>query len=124
MPFLYSFIESQRDIIANDSVYNSRFNYAVSHKQTDSSSVDLLPEQAHQIVKVFHRCIINLLFQNNHIRTSKYTFLTFLPLNLLEQFQRLANFYFLCLFILQVGIALLGSDQCRKIGAFILLADV
>ncbi|XP_059080986.1 phospholipid-transporting ATPase ID-like isoform X7 [Tigriopus californicus] len=59
--------ESQRDIIANDSVYNSRFNYA-----------------------------------NNHIKTSKYTFLTFLPLNLFEQFQRLANFYFICLFILQL----------------------
>ncbi|XP_059080982.1 phospholipid-transporting ATPase ID-like isoform X3 [Tigriopus californicus] len=60
-------LESQRDIIANDSVYNSRFNYA-----------------------------------NNHIKTSKYTFLTFLPLNLFEQFQRLANFYFICLFILQL----------------------
>jgi hypothetical protein len=41
--------------------------------------------------------------QNNHIKTSKYTFLTFLPLNLFEQFQRLANFYFLCLLILQVS---------------------
>ena len=59
--------EQNRDIIANDSVYNSRFNYA-----------------------------------NNRIKTSKYTLLTFLPLNLLEQFQRLANFYFLCLLILQV----------------------
>ena len=43
------------------------------------------------------------LFQNNRIKTSKYTLLTFLPLNLLEQFQRLANFYFLCLLILQVS---------------------
>jgi magnesium-transporting ATPase (P-type) len=40
--------------------------------------------------------------QNNYIKTSKYSFLTFLPLNLLEQFQRLANFYFLCLLILQL----------------------
>ena len=40
--------------------------------------------------------------QNNFIITSKYTLLTFLPLNLLEQFQRLANFYFLCLLLLQL----------------------
>jgi magnesium-transporting ATPase (P-type) len=40
--------------------------------------------------------------QNNYIKTSKYSMLTFLPLNLLEQFQRLANFYFLCLLILQL----------------------
>ncbi|XP_040573208.1 probable phospholipid-transporting ATPase IM isoform X4 [Lepeophtheirus salmonis] len=41
-------------------------------------------------------------YSNNHIKTSKYSFLTFLPLNLFEQFQRLANFYFLCLLILQL----------------------
>eukprot|EP00095_Tigriopus_kingsejongensis_P008981 maker-scaffold570_size134912-snap-gene-0.9 protein:Tk08981 transcript:maker-scaffold570_size134912-snap-gene-0.9-mRNA-1 annotation:"phospholipid-transporting atpase id" len=40
--------------------------------------------------------------KNNNIKTSKYSFLTFLPLNLFEQFQRLANFYFLCLLILQL----------------------
>ncbi|EEB16029.1 ATPase, class I, type 8B, putative [Pediculus humanus corporis] len=39
---------------------------------------------------------------NNYIKTSKYSLLTFLPLNLFEQFQRLANFYFLCLLVLQV----------------------
>ncbi|XP_017301299.1 phospholipid-transporting ATPase ID [Diaphorina citri] len=41
-------------------------------------------------------------YANNYIKTSKYTLLTFLPLNLLEQFQRLANFYFLCLMLLQM----------------------
>jgi hypothetical protein len=50
--------------------------------------------------------IIVFLFQNNHIKTSKYTLFTFLPLNLFEQFQRLANFYFLCLLILQVSASL------------------
>jgi hypothetical protein len=40
--------------------------------------------------------------QSNYIKTSKYSVLTFLPLNLFEQFQRLANFYFLCLLVLQV----------------------
>jgi hypothetical protein len=40
--------------------------------------------------------------QDNYIKTSKYTPITFAPLNLFEQFQRLANFYFLCLLILQL----------------------
>ncbi|CAH0687835.1 unnamed protein product [Spodoptera exigua] len=41
-------------------------------------------------------------YASNFIKTSKYSIITFLPLNLLEQFQRLANFYFLCLLVLQL----------------------
>ncbi|XP_063066420.1 phospholipid-transporting ATPase ID [Engraulis encrasicolus] len=41
-------------------------------------------------------------YATNEIKTSKYNILTFLPLNLLEQLQRLANAYFLCLLCLQV----------------------
>ncbi|KAK2888484.1 phospholipid-transporting ATPase ID [Channa argus] len=41
-------------------------------------------------------------YANNAIRTSKYNIFTFLPLNLFEQFRRLANAYFLFLFILQL----------------------
>lgn len=39
---------------------------------------------------------------NNKVRTSKYTWLTFLPLNLFEQVIRPANFYFCCIAVLQV----------------------
>ncbi|NWY06302.1 AT8B5 ATPase, partial [Nothoprocta ornata] len=39
---------------------------------------------------------------SNSIKTSKYNFFTFLPLNLFEQFQRIANAYFLFLLILQL----------------------
>uniref|UniRef100_A0A4W4F5R7 Phospholipid-transporting ATPase n=1 Tax=Electrophorus electricus TaxID=8005 RepID=A0A4W4F5R7_ELEEL len=41
-------------------------------------------------------------YATNAIKTSKYNVLTFLPLNLFEQFQRIANAYFLCLLVLQV----------------------
>ncbi|XP_037387719.1 phospholipid-transporting ATPase ID [Pygocentrus nattereri] len=41
-------------------------------------------------------------YATNAIKTSKYNLLTFLPLNLFEQFQRIANAYFLCLLVLQV----------------------
>ncbi|XP_070635215.1 phospholipid-transporting ATPase IC isoform X3 [Bos indicus] len=39
--------------------------------------------------------------KNNAIKTYKYNALTFLPMNLFEQFKRAANFYFLVLLILQ-----------------------
>ncbi|XP_037350503.1 phospholipid-transporting ATPase FetA-like isoform X2 [Talpa occidentalis] len=41
-------------------------------------------------------------YPDNSIKTSKYNVLNFLPLNLFEQFQRLANAYFLILLILQL----------------------
>ncbi|XP_060055211.1 phospholipid-transporting ATPase FetA-like isoform X2 [Erinaceus europaeus] len=41
-------------------------------------------------------------YPNNTIKTSKYNILSFLPLNLFEQFQRLANAYFLALLVLQL----------------------
>lgn len=40
-------------------------------------------------------------FPTNFIKTSKYTLLTFLPVNLYEQFRRLANAYFLFVVLLQ-----------------------
>ena len=41
-------------------------------------------------------------FKTNQTHTSKYTLLTFVPLNLFEQFRRVANFYFLCTLALTV----------------------
>uniref|UniRef100_A0A3Q1EXH9 Phospholipid-transporting ATPase n=1 Tax=Acanthochromis polyacanthus TaxID=80966 RepID=A0A3Q1EXH9_9TELE len=41
-------------------------------------------------------------YVDNRIKTSKYNIFTFLPINLFEQFQRVANAYFLVLLILQV----------------------
>lgn len=42
--------------------------------------------------------------QSNCIKTSKYNIVTFLPVNLFEQFQEVANTYFLFLLILQVSV--------------------
>ena len=42
----------------------------------------------------------NAAFANNEVKTTKYTWLTFLPKNLFEQFHRFANLYFLFIVIL------------------------
>uniref|UniRef100_A0A8C3ABI2 Phospholipid-transporting ATPase n=1 Tax=Cyclopterus lumpus TaxID=8103 RepID=A0A8C3ABI2_CYCLU len=51
--------------------------------------------------KVF-LCIKKSRYSGNDIKTYKYNVLTFLPLNLYEQFKRVANLYFLALLILQI----------------------
>ena len=43
------------------------------------------------------------LFVGNQIVTSKYTVVNFLPKNLVDQFSKLANIYFLGMMILQVS---------------------
>jgi phospholipid-transporting ATPase len=41
-------------------------------------------------------------YADNVIKTSKYNIITFLPLNLFEQFRRIANFYFLFILLIQL----------------------
>ncbi|KAF4520666.1 hypothetical protein B566_EDAN006342 [Ephemera danica] len=43
-------------------------------------------------------------YPDNRVITSRYTFITFVPFNLFEQFRRIANFYFLCMVIIQLSI--------------------
>ena len=45
-------------------------------------------------------------FVDNRVISSKYTIWNFIPKNLFEQFSRIANFYFLCIAIIQVSISL------------------
>ncbi|KAH9848849.1 phospholipid-translocating P-type ATPase [Lenzites betulinus] len=48
-----------------------------------------------------HRVKKEHIFSSNQVITSKYTAITFLPRNLLEQFRRIANVFFLAIAILQ-----------------------
>ncbi|BFZ02549.1 hypothetical protein BsWGS_05588 [Bradybaena similaris] len=61
------------------------------------------PPEIERIIRV-NDPVFNAQFQyaNNYISTSKYNIFTFLPKNLFEQFQRLANAYFLGLLVLQL----------------------
>ena len=52
------------------------------------------PKKRHQVRKEHVYC-------SNQVITSKYTVITFLPRNLLEQFRRIANIFFLAIAILQ-----------------------
>ena len=54
-----------------------------------------------RIVKLDQDGIIDRKFPTNKIRTSKYTALTFLPLNLYTQFSKAANCYFLLIAYMQ-----------------------
>ncbi|CAL1528456.1 unnamed protein product [Lymnaea stagnalis] len=60
-------------------------------------------EEIERIIKV-NDPVYNAQFgyANNYISTSKYNIITFIPKNLFEQFQRLANAYFLGLLVLQM----------------------
>ncbi|NWX53104.1 AT8B1 ATPase, partial [Steatornis caripensis] len=54
-----------------------------------------------QFKRTIFLCFKKSKYAGNAIKTYKYNPITFLPLNLLEQFKRAANFYFLVLLILQ-----------------------
>uniref|UniRef100_A0A8C7LZT0 Phospholipid-transporting ATPase n=1 Tax=Oncorhynchus kisutch TaxID=8019 RepID=A0A8C7LZT0_ONCKI len=54
--------------------------------------------------KKYLLCLKKSKYAGNGIKTYKYNALTFIPLNLFEQFKRVANLYFLALLILQVSL--------------------
>ncbi|KAK5981547.1 hypothetical protein GCK32_010306 [Trichostrongylus colubriformis] len=67
-----------------------------------SSSEDVIRGEEERRLRANDR-VFNSQFRyaGNYIKTSKYNLITFIPQNLFEQFQRIANFYFLVLMILQ-----------------------
>ncbi|NWI60780.1 AT8B3 ATPase, partial [Calyptomena viridis] len=54
-----------------------------------------------QFKKKFALCLSKKKYRGNAIKTAKYNLLTFLPLNLYEQFHRMANVYFVFVILLQ-----------------------
>lgn len=71
---------------------NEELNYRTININTDNShTVNFL--------RCFTKTVPN--FRNNKIITSKYNFLTFLPLNLMYQFSKMANCYFLLLVVME-----------------------
>ncbi|NWR88228.1 AT8B3 ATPase, partial [Furnarius figulus] len=54
-----------------------------------------------QSKKKFAFCLSKKKYRGNAIKTAKYNLLTFLPLNLYEQFHRMANVYFVFVILLQ-----------------------
>ncbi|NXA05938.1 AT8B3 ATPase, partial [Sapayoa aenigma] len=54
-----------------------------------------------QFKKKFAFCLSKRKYRGNAIKTAKYNLLTFLPLNLYEQFHRMANVYFVFVILLQ-----------------------
>ncbi|XP_021078007.1 phospholipid-transporting ATPase FetA [Mus pahari] len=70
------------------------------HERRDE---DRRKEEEERILQANNRRFNSLFeYPDNSIKTSKYSFFNFLPTNLFEQFQRLANAYFLILLFLQL----------------------
>ncbi|OQR94359.1 phospholipid-transporting ATPase IB isoform X2 [Achlya hypogyna] len=61
------------------------------------------------------------LFAGNAVRTTKYTVLSFLPLNLLEQFRRLGNVYFLFMSLLQLCATYTPTNRYSTLVPFLLV---
>ncbi|KAI8331238.1 hypothetical protein BC941DRAFT_439399 [Chlamydoabsidia padenii] len=74
----------------------SAFPTASTERRTIYVNMDLPPEELDDYGQPTHS------FLGNKIRTAKYTWYTFLPKNLFEQFRGIANLYFLFLVILQM----------------------
>ena len=65
------------------------------------ASKDKVELQSIKSEKPFNKAL-NSQYKNNKIKTSKYTWLTFLPLNLFNQFHKAANIYFVIICFGQV----------------------
>eukprot|EP01012_Entosiphon_sulcatum_P031609 TRINITY_DN4015_c0_g1_i1.p1 TRINITY_DN4015_c0_g1~~TRINITY_DN4015_c0_g1_i1.p1 ORF type:complete len:1191 (-),score=188.74 TRINITY_DN4015_c0_g1_i1:51-3623(-) len=99
----------ESDAFEHDLSNSSDMNES-NRKDPESSTQtarDVPDEQPQGAIHVHSDKSRNEPFPSNYIRTTKYTLITFLPLNLLEQFRKVSNIYFLCNMIIALmpGIA-------------------
>ncbi|XP_013876978.1 phospholipid-transporting ATPase ID [Austrofundulus limnaeus] len=71
-------------------------------QEEDSSCDKPAPEKERRVKANAREYNDKFSYADNRIKTSKYNVFTFLPVNLFEQFQRVANAYFVILLILQL----------------------
>ncbi|CAB1351982.1 unnamed protein product, partial [Coregonus sp. 'balchen'] len=88
-------VDSQESLGPDDEVMPYKSGWRV--KANDRAFCNL-PE----FQKKYFFCLKKSKYAGNGIKTYKYNALTFIPLNLFEQFKRAANLYFLALLILQI----------------------
>ena len=85
-----------------------------SPQLTSKSSSMPLKDMSSNVGEVVYTVVINdpsetdeqvrKKYPSNYVKTTKYTILTFLPLNLFQQFMRFYNLYFLLAAILSISI--------------------
>lgn len=92
------------EILSNDDITPSNRETEKEKSQSDGGPV---PLRTFEINDILHN---TRSFRSNKIDTSKYNIITFIPKNLIEQFSKLANIYFLLMMILQVNIYFWFND--------------
>ena len=84
------------------------FHRRKQHRSKDGRHVEVDPSRARPLVDER----TGIPYVGNGIRSNKYTLWTFIPRQLLAQFSKLANFYFLCFAIMQLipGLSTIGNS--------------
>ena len=77
-------------------------------KQNRSILVNVLNTRRKRCLCCFKRRVPT--FKGNQVTTSKYNILTFLPMNLMLQFSKMANLYFLILLIMELDKSISDSN--------------
>eukprot|EP01133_Synstelium_polycarpum_P003848 gene3848-4443_t len=97
-------------------IFKSRFNIF--------SKTETYPSKTRNIYLNNHQMNQQFKFTNNYVKTSKYTALTFLPLNLFEQFCRLANLYFLLISAIQLIPGISPTGRFTTLGPLLVVLSI